>query len=75
MATLKAGDKITLVLADARYDCPADDRTGSEDYPICQEARVLVKTADGTLGWITASYNYRTKDRSPRIDGLHPLAG
>ncbi len=75
VATLKAGDKFTLVLADARYDCPADDRTGSEDYPICQEARVLVKTADGTLGWITASYNERTKDRSPRIDGLHPLAG
>ena len=72
VATLKAGDKITVVLADARYDCPADARIGSEDYPICQKARVLVKTADGTLGWLIVDFG---GDDHPSIDGLHPLAG
>ena len=72
VATLKAGDKITVVLADARYDCPADARIGSEDYPICQKARVLVKTADGTLGWLIVDFG---GDNYPSIDGLHPLVG
>ena len=72
VATLKAGDTFTLLLADARHDCPADARIGDKNDPICTEARLLIKTADGTLGWLTLDYS---KDAAPRIDGLHPLAG
>ena len=75
VATLNAGDTFTLLLADARYDCPAGARIGDANDPICTEARLLVKTADGTLGWLTVDYDYSKKDESPRIDGLHPLAG
>ena len=75
VGTLNAGDTFTLLLADARYDCPAGARIGDANDPICTEARLLVKTADGTLGWLTVDYDYSKKDESPRIDGLHPLAG
>ena len=71
VATLKAGDKLTLLLADAGYDCPEGARIGNESDPICTEARLLIKTADGTLGWLLLDYS---KD-APSIDGLHPLAG
>ena len=72
VATLKAGDKITVVLADARYDCPANARIGDKNDPICNETRLLVKTADGTLGWLIVDFD---GDNHPSIDGLHPLAG
>ena len=72
VATLKAGEKITVVLADARYDCPANARIGDKDDPICNETRLLVKTADGTLGWLIVDFG---GDNYPSIDGLHPLAG
>ena len=72
VATLKAGDKLTLLLADAGYDCPAGARIGNENDPICTEARLLIKTADGTLGWLLLDYS---KGDAPSIDGLHPLAG
>ena len=72
VATLKAGDKITVVLADARYDCPANARIGDKDDPICNETRLLVKTADGTLGWLIVDFG---GDNHPSIGGLHPLAG
>ena len=72
VATLKAGDKLTLLLADAGYDCPAGARIGNENDPICTEARLLIKTADGTLGWLLLDYS---KEDAPSIDGLHPLAG
>ena len=72
VATLKAGDKLTLLLADAGYDCPANARIGNENDPICTEARLLIKTADGTLGWLLLDYS---KEDAPSIDGLHPLAG
>lgn len=71
VATLKAGDKLTLLLADAGYDCPEGARIGNENDPICTEARLLIKTTDGTLGWLLLDYS---KD-APSIDGLHPLAG
>ena len=69
---IKAGDKITVVLADARYDCPANARIGDKNDPICNETRLLVKTADGTLGWLIVDFD---GDNHPSIDGLHPLAG
>ena len=72
VATLKAGEKITVVLADARYDCPANARIGDKNDPICNETRLLVKTADGTLGWLIVDFD---GDNHPSIDGLHPLAG
>ena len=72
VATLKAGDKLTLLLADAGYDCPEGARIGNENDPICTEARLLIKTADGTLGWLLLDYS---KGDAPSIDGLHPLAG
>ena len=72
VATLKAGDKLTLLLADAGYDCPEGARIGDENAPICTEARLLIKTADGTLGWLLLDYS---KGDAPSIDGLHPLAG
>ena len=72
VATLKAGDKITVVLADARYDCPANALIGEKNDPICNETRLLVKTADGTLGWLIVDFD---GDNHPSIDGLHPLAG
>ena len=71
VATLKAGDKLALLLADAGYVCPEGARIGNENDPICTEARLLIKTADGTLGWLLLDYS---KD-APSIDGLHPLAG
>ena len=72
VATLKAGDKLTVVLADARYDCPANARIGDKNDPICNETRLLVKTADGILGWLIVDFD---GDNHPSIDGLHPLAG
>lgn len=72
VATLKAGDKLTLLLADAGYNCPASARIGDENTPICTETRLLIKTADGTLGWLLLDYS---KGDAPSIDGLHPLAG
>ena len=72
VAALKAGDKLTLLLADAGYDCPANARIGDKNDPICTEARLLIKTADGTLGWLLLDYS---KEDAPSIDGLHPLAG
>ena len=72
VATLKAGDKLTLLLADAGYNCPEGARIGNESDPICTEARLLIKTADGTLGWLLLDYS---KGDGPSIDGLHPLAG
>ena len=72
VATLKAGEKITVVLADARYDCPANARIGDNDDPICNETRLLVKTADGIPGWLIVDFD---GDNHPSIDGLHPLAG
>ncbi len=72
VATLKAGDKLTLLLADAGYDCPAGARIGDKNDPICTQARLLIKTADGTLGWLLLDYS---KEDAPSIDGLHPLAG
>ena len=72
VATLKAGDKLTVVLADARYDCPANARIGDKNDPICNETRLLVKTADGIPGWLIVDFD---GDNHPSIDGLHPLAG
>ena len=72
VATLKAGDKLTLLLADAGYNCPEGARIGNESDPICTEARLVIKTADGTLGWLLLDYS---KGDGPSIDGLHPLAG
>ena len=72
VAPLKAGDKLTVVLADARYDCPANARIGDKNDPICNETRLLVKTADGIPGWLIVDFD---GDNHPSIDGLHPLAG
>ena len=59
------------MLAFAGYVGRVGARIGNENDPICTEARLLIKTADGTLGWLLLDYS---KD-APSIDGLHPLAG
>ena len=55
-----------------RLASPANARIGDKDDPICNETHLLVKTADGTLGWLIVDFG---GDNYPSIDGLHPLAG
>ena len=68
VATLAPGDSVTLLLADGQYNCPADARASDNR---CHENRLLLKTADNTLGWVTVNDK---QDKAPKFDGLTPSA-
>ena len=68
VATLAPGDSVTLLLADGQYNCPAEARASDNR---CHENRLLVKTADNTLGWVIVNDK---QDNAPKFDGLTPSA-
>ena len=68
VATLAPGDSVTLLLADGQYNCPTEARASDNR---CHENRLLLKTADNTLGWVTVNDK---QDNAPKFDGLTPSA-
>ena len=70
VATLQPGDQVTLLLRDNQHKCPKERQIN--ELGLCSEERYLLRTGDGTLGWITVDYN---REDAPVIDGLSPMAG
>ena len=70
VATLQPGDQVTLLLRDNQHQCPKEAQIN--ELGLCGEERYLLRTGDGTLGWITVDYS---KEDAPVIDGLSPMAG
>ena len=70
VATLQPGDQVTLLLRDNQHKCPKEAQIN--ELGLCGEERYLLRTGDGTLGWITVDYS---KEDAPVIDGLSPMAG
>ena len=70
VATLQPGDRVTLLLLDNQYECPAEDSVHGSS--LCLAERYLLRTRDGRQGWL------KVRDGEPdttSIDGLNPLAG
>ncbi len=64
VATLQPGDRVTLLLLDNQYECPAEDSVHGS--PLCLAERYLLRTRDGRQGWLKVRDG---EPDTPIIDG------